>query len=1070
MKKRLKNLHKKTLLTSLAIITAVTPIIQSIPVEAVNDSMWVNSEELTYEAIGQSNEDYSNGLPCMRQDFTIRNAAGNDTLMPNQCVYEMEYGSQVGSGQYFMSKHASVGGRAYNFRTLPVPHTEKLFRMPSTNDLTSSVYIDAYENATDVIEKGFRNINSVQYAYSLTGLSSHYAGSIVNTSTGNKVGIRNGQMGISANGEWMLARTNSGHIIRVNLETLEVLSIHSVGGGWPSPAGGFSLAIDNSGRHGVMMGGFRNSTQHALLFDLSTCDEPDPNNNINIVGGCGVRDFAPYLTNITGGSVGWNPEFSSDGSILEMNLTINNEGRRIALVAPGHEYSGLDYLALGDSFASGEGDLESEKYYLEGTDVSPNAQFLDGEKCHVSKRSYPFLLAQRMNLSGNRFKSMACSGATINDILGTKDYYGQKDRLRNDNERTVEDIENMKREALDDFTPGRAPQIDFVEKYKPKVVSISVGGNDVDFESVIKKCLMPGTCDYVDNSSKRRSKAQEVQALTYRLERVYKTIYEKSRNTKIYVMGYPKFVKKNGACDLNVRFNEAEREFLDEGVEYINSVIQAAAQRAGIAYVDLEESLGEGVLCGSDSEKSMNGLTRGDDELQALLGIMSNYYIPGIGNESYHPNQRGHVKMASAIWSATNNQGLLNYNYCPAPSLNYCPDTQVSTPSIPGYFGPNHVSVTPQRADIVEQWAQPGDVRNFKAPYLLKPNSNVELEIHSNPVSLGTFTTDSRGEFDEDIEIPDTLEPGIHTIHLKGTLLSDEEVHMYQTILVVGSEDDIDGDGINDDQQECYFVEHAGIDADFDGIDDSCDGDIGEPQLYRVRNGDTDNSENENWLYMERNTRASSITGIQNDYDPDGDGWAVVGQSATSADSGVPASFWVDEQNVPHVSIRHPETGCTQFTAANLAEVGQGQTRGLQQEATNTDTCREEAPEYDADWDGVPDNVQTLYRARNGDVDEGESPDNVYIERNVIAGEAQLNITDFSHAQNGWSIVGVSDGDAMLGMVAGEVVIEDHIPYICVDHVTDGWLVLTPESLGYVKQSDARKLKIETGISIDCEA
>lgn len=345
-----------------------------------------------------------------------------------------------------------------------------------------------------------------------------------------------------------------------------------------------------------------------------------------------------------------------------------------------------------------------------------------------------------MNLSGNRFKNMACSGATINDILGTKDYYGQKDRLRNDNERTVEDIENMKREALDDFTPGRAPQIDFVEKYKPKVVSISVGGNDVDFESVIKKCLMPGACDYVDNSSKRRSKAQELQALTDRLERIYKTIYEKSRNTKIYVMGYPKFVKKNGMCDLNVRFNEAEREFLDEGVEYINSVIQVAAQRAGIAYVDLEESLGEGVLCGSDNEKSMNGLTRVNDELQVLLGVMSNYYIPGIGNESYHPNQRGHAKMANTIWSATNSQGLLNYNYCPALPLNYCPDTQVSTPSIPGYFGPNHVSVTPQRADIVEQWAQPGGMRSFKASFAVNDEGDVRKIIDKVYGSMSRFS------------------------------------------------------------------------------------------------------------------------------------------------------------------------------------------------------------------------------------------------------------------------------------------------------------------------------------------
>ena len=237
-----------------------------------------------------------------------------------------------------------------------------------------------------------------------------------------------------------------------------------------------------------------------------------------------------------------------------------------------------------------------------------------------------------------------------------------------------------------------------------------------------------------------------------------------------------------------------------------------------------------------------------------------------------------------------------------------------------------------------------------------------------------------------------------------------------------------------------------------------------------MRNGDTGNSENEDWLYIERNIRAASVTGVQNDYDPNDDGWAIVGQSSAGADSGVPASSWVDEQNVPHVSIRHPETGCTQFTAVTLSEVEQGQTRGLTQEAANTDTCRDEVPEYDSDWDGVPDNMQTLYRVRNGDANESESPDNVYIERNITAAEAQLGITDFSHAQNGWSIVGASNGDSMQGTITSNLVIEGGIPYVCIDHATNGQTILTPESLSYVKQSDIRKLKVETSISINCDA
>lgn len=1063
MKKRLKILPKKVLLVLLAIVMVVMSIVQYAPLAVASSSIWVNSGELQFHIEGDPSQDlhYSYGIPCENREEPVRYVGrqGNSDVVReavDDCLIDLGWTNLSRSGKYAKPPHASFSrGISSGYSALPVRQGDKAYRdIVISNTVPSIRKIQAIKNPG--LEEGSGGAHG---SYKTYGFDYSGEKEFIMNVNGTELGVQRWRWAFSQNGTWMIALGPGSVILRINLLTHEVLAS---GFANVNNTSRLDFAISNDGNFG-----FYGHSSSARIVDFSTCGEANQNNSLTPAQGCLLRNVSPDLISEFGGSGGATlPEFSGDGTVLSFNTIVQGAQKRIAVVAPGHEYSGLDYLALGDSFASGEGDLEGEKYYLEGTDL-PATSNTKEEKCHISRRSYPYLLAQKMHLSGNRFKSVACSGATTKDIIANKDdYEGQGGRLKD----SQEDLTTIHDRAIEEFTPGYAPQLEFVERYKPKAVSLSIGGNDVDFNNVIIKCLMPGTCGYVDDSFNRRSKAQEVQRLSYRLEQVYKKIHEKSRNTKIFVIGYPKIAKKDGICGSNVKFNEAEREFLAEGVEYINEVTQAAAQRAGVAYIDVEDSLGEGVLCGNDSDKSMNGLTRGDDHLQTLISIMSNHLVPGIGNESYHPNQRGHIKMANAIWSATNNQGLLNYNYCPAPSLNYCPDTQVSTPSIPGYFGPDLIPVTPQRADIVEQWAQPGDMRNFKAPYLLKPNSNVELEIHSNPVSLGTFTTDSRGEFDEDIEIPDTLEPGMHTIHLRGTLLSDEEVHMYQTILVVGPEDDVDGDGISDDQQECYFVESAGIDADFDGVDDGCDGDAGEPQLYRVRNGDTGNSENEDWLYIERNIRAASVTGVQNDYDPNDDGWAIVGQSATSADSGVPASFWVDEQNVPHVSIRHPETGCTQFTAVTLSEVEQGQTRGLTQEAANTDTCREEVPEYDSDWDGVPDNIQTLYRVRNGDANESESPDNVYIERNITAAEAQLGITDFSHAQNGWSIVGASNGDSMQGTITSNLVIEGGIPYVCIDHATNGQTILTPESLSYVKQSDIRKLKVETSISINCDA
>lgn len=51
-----------------------------------------------------------------------------------------------------------------------------------------------------------------------------------------------------------------------------------------------------------------------------------------------------------------------------------------------------------------------------------------------------------------------------------------------------------------------------------------------------------------------------------------------------------------------------------------------------------------------------------------------------------------------------------------------------------------------------------------------------------------------------------------------------------------------------------------------DGIDDACDPEITEPILYSARNGNPKLGEDEDRIYLFRNTRAAKLTGITNDY------------------------------------------------------------------------------------------------------------------------------------------------------------------------------------------------------------
>lgn len=134
----------------------------------------------------------------------------------------------------------------------------------------------------------------------------------------------------------------------------------------------------------------------------------------------------------------------------------------------------LDYLALGDSYSSGEGDTEKnnatgQKYYRQLTDVNEDKkQGIPGEKCHISTRSYPYKLAQYMELKQTGTKqwdTVACGGATIYDLNGSNSggYDGQNDRLRD-----YADKNTLQKMALNEMIPGRVKQIEFVKKIPAK--------------------------------------------------------------------------------------------------------------------------------------------------------------------------------------------------------------------------------------------------------------------------------------------------------------------------------------------------------------------------------------------------------------------------------------------------------------------------------------------------------------------------------------------------------------------------------------------------------------------------
>lgn len=714
-----------------------------------------------------------------------------------------------------------------------------------------------------------------------------------------------------------------------------------------------------------------------------------------------------------------------DAHTLSLRLFMSNNVKTVTINPESYNPPQLDYLALGDSYSSGEGDTEKnkttdEKYYRSYTD---NEEIQNAnqprEKCHVSTRSYPYILSKGMALgspkdeAGTKWQTVACSGAQKYDVENeSNNYLGQGKGGSEGGKPRLEGYANasqLKLDALNEFIPGRNEQIEFVKKYKPKVITLTMGGNDVGFADKIRQCIsltyFGDTCDPATETGKKKL-AKEILDQYDNLKSLYGELYSASGNqAKIYVLGYPGIINggEQKSCDLNVKLDDNEREMVSVSIDFMNTVIHQAADAAGVEYIDIANSLIGGRLC-DEGQEYMTGITLvGSNEVQ----------------ESFHPNAKGHFEIAMTVWDEVNGESLLDYDVCPDTEANSCPLASATKDSIdvPPYFGSVADTNTQYKNMTSSKTKKISPLDVVMAPFTFLPTSLVKVVIHSDPTDLGDFTVATDGSLEQEIQIPSSVPAGYHTLTVQGQTYSGEPIEFEQVILVEGTDPtDVDENGVLDSQQLCGpFLQAAGVDVDMDGLDDACDPEIPEtPQLYRLRQGDPERTyagqpEKVHYLYIERNTRASSITGVAGDDDPDGDGWAVVGVSqgkqytSTSVPDTAPAAnFEVVGDGTqgnpyqPIVSLRAGGWGCVQYRPTSLSKVTASQVRTLTRISVNTDTCRQASSEDDVDGNGLPDNTQPLYIARNGDLTKNEDPSRIYLYRNFYASEAQLGISDYT--------------------------------------------------------------------------
>jgi lysophospholipase L1-like esterase len=249
--------------------------------------------------------------------------------------------------------------------------------------------------------------------------------------------------------------------------------------------------------------------------------------------------------------------------LLALTATVTaTAGTVVGLGAPAYAAS-VNYVALGDSYSSGVG---------AGSYISSSGD------CDRSTKAYPALWAAAH--APTTYNSVACSGATTADVLGSQV------------------------SALSASTT---------------LVSITIGGNDAGFTNIMTTCVLLGSSQCVSAVQSAENYAQTT--LPGKLDQTYAAIRSRAPGAKVVVLSYPVFYKLNEP--LCVGLSETSRAKIDEGINLIDGVIQAAASRAGFTFADVRSRFVGHQLC-SGGTKWLHALNFLD------LGI------------SYHPTADGH--------------------------------------------------------------------------------------------------------------------------------------------------------------------------------------------------------------------------------------------------------------------------------------------------------------------------------------------------------------------------------------------------------------------------------------------
>lgn len=254
------------------------------------------------------------------------------------------------------------------------------------------------------------------------------------------------------------------------------------------------------------------------------------------------------------------------------------------------------YAAIGDSYSAG---------------VGSGGTSLSGKPCYRNANAYPEIIDRYVarplavpapGQPNPAFIFPACFGATTRELL---------------------------------------PQLAGLPDESVSLVTLTIGGNDIEFAKIMKYCALRGLPGAFKSCESHNGKLfdADLAGLTKSLPALYKKIKNSpalAPGARIIVLGYPRFfpAAPPKRCPTGIpgaAFRAADMTWINQSISRLNALIAATAKPAGFTFVNTYNSFDGHNLC--DPEPWLN---------KASVPVTS----------SFHPNRQGQAALAVAVEQA----------------------------------------------------------------------------------------------------------------------------------------------------------------------------------------------------------------------------------------------------------------------------------------------------------------------------------------------------------------------------------------------------------------------------------